>query len=85
MVKSKKDPDTVDNEIRLEGSGAAAPVDLADHQAVTRYLVDMIDQLEAIARVRNHDLLAYLLAMAGVQAGSMEPGPNVALRKRSVH
>lgn len=85
MVESKKDPDTVDSEIRLEGSDSAAPVDLADKEAVTRYLVDMIDQLEAIARARNHDLLAYLLAMAGVQAGSMEPGPNVALRKRSVH
>jgi hypothetical protein len=85
MVKSKKASGAEGGEIRLTGNDGASPVDLNDNEAVTRYLVDMIDQLEAIARLRKHDLLAYLLAMAGVQAGSMEPGPNVVLRKRSVH
>jgi len=85
MNKSKKGPRAADGEIQMNGSPSGSPVDLNDNEAVTRYLVDAIDQLEAIARMRNHDLLAYLLAMAGEQAGSMEPGPNVVLRKRSVH
>lgn len=83
MVKRKKDSANSDSDIRLNPE--IPSVDMADNEAVTRYLVDMIDQLEAIARVRNHDLLAYLLAMAGVQAGSQAVDPNSAIRRRSMH
>ena len=46
-----------------------------DPEAVARYLADLIGQLEKIARASNHNLLAYLLAMASQQAVDGHCGP----------
>ncbi len=48
-------------------------VDL-DHEAIANYLVDMIAQLEAIARASKRDMLAYLLAIASAQAAAPKRG-----------
>ena len=53
-----------------------------DPKAVARYLAELIGQLEKIARASNHNLLAYLLAMASAQAADGHHGPQ---RSHSIH
>ncbi|MGO9742596.1 MAG: hypothetical protein ACLPN5_14010 [Roseiarcus sp.] len=48
-------------------------VDL-DRDATANYLVDMIGELEAMARASKRELLAYLLAIASAQAAAPERG-----------
>ena len=44
-------------------------------EAIARYLADMTDQLESMARAANLELLAYLLAMARAEAESLGRKP----------
>jgi hypothetical protein len=53
-----------------------------DPESVARYLADMTNQLERIARASNHTLLAYLLAMASAQASGGQWSPE---RSYSLH
>ena len=53
-----------------------------DPKAVAHYLAELIGQLEKIARASNHNLLAYLLAMASAQAADGQHGPQ---RSHSIH
>ena len=53
-----------------------------DPKEVARYLAELIGQLEKIARASNHNLLAYLLAMASAQAADGQHGPQ---RSYSIH
>ena len=53
-----------------------------DPEAVALYLADLIGQLERIARATNHNLLAYLLAMASAQAAGGHCSPE---RSYSIH
>jgi hypothetical protein len=52
--------------------GVARPSAPMSPEAVGAYLVDMIAQLEWLARATNRDMLAYLLSMASVQAAAPE-------------
>jgi len=81
MIKRKsgapRDGDRITIEINLpvsssqtDGRERAAPVNPAE--AVGDYLADMIAQLECLARATNKEMLAYLLAMASVQASAPE-------------
>lgn len=84
--KNRAEPERRGTPIDLESS-AERVVSLEtlaadDPNAVALYLADVIGQLERIARASNHNLLAYLLAMASVQAadGHLDPG-----RSYSIH
>ena len=88
MVKRKKPQGShVDTGNVEAGSGAATFTDLqkAEEEAVARYLADMIEQLESIARAHNHLELAQSLATAKAEAAALISAPVGAPDKRSTH
>jgi hypothetical protein len=54
-----------------------APSAAERNRVTAEYLTDMIAQLESMARTGGLDLVAYLLAMARVEAGSNARAPGL--------
>ena len=75
-------PDLRTRRTTLPTITAGRPAPPSGNRATAEYLTDMIAQLESMARTGGLDLVAYLLAMARVEAGSnaRAPGPGAAPR-----
>lgn len=82
--RAKPQTDAMPIDLKASAERVASLETLAgdNPKAVARYLADLIGQLERIARASNHNLLAYLLAMASEQAAD---GHHVAERSYSIH
>ncbi len=69
---------------RQDGAARSAPrsatVSAPLHDNTDAYLIDIIHQLEGIARARNKPMLAYFLSMAAAQAISPTSSSEDSLR-----